>query len=262
MKRVVAGTLIAIAVFVVTGSVGLAMLAAFLFGMAAAMLSRSISYTTPGHVPLLWAGPAWLATAVSCSPIAFGKMVALPLSPMRRRLSMFPRAGTTGAVLFLSSLGMGVAANRAGPQSDRFGERPVFVTGFVLHVVTLGSGGQHVAAQPVGIRRECGERRLQAMGEIARAVTENPHAVLDPSALDGGTADARMLRFAHLVREDAVRPTVRHDVVDGDEQDMALLGQPQQVIDVAAQVRRYGRTSIKKRDPLIGRQRQGVVEQG
>jgi MFS family permease len=46
--------------------------------------------------------------------------------------------GTTGAVLFLSSLGMGVAANRAGPQSDRFGERPVFVTGFVLHVVTLG----------------------------------------------------------------------------------------------------------------------------
>jgi len=45
--------------------------------------------------------------------------------------------GTTGAVLFAASLGMGLAANRAGPQSDRFGERPVFVTGFAIHAASL-----------------------------------------------------------------------------------------------------------------------------
>ena len=42
-------------------------------------------------------------------------------------------------------------------------------------------------------------------GEIARSVTENPHAALDPSALEGSTADARMLRFAHLVRSEMDR---------------------------------------------------------
>lgn len=45
--------------------------------------------------------------------------------------------GTTGAVLFLASMGMGLAANRAGPGSDRFGERPVSVVGFALHVASL-----------------------------------------------------------------------------------------------------------------------------
>ncbi|WP_435201096.1 UvrD-helicase domain-containing protein [Janibacter sp. GS2] len=45
----------------------------------------------------------------------------------------------------------------------------------------------------------------QRAGEIARSVTENPHATLDPSSLDGGTADARSLRFAHLVRAEMDR---------------------------------------------------------
>ena len=45
----------------------------------------------------------------------------------------------------------------------------------------------------------------QRAGEIARSVTENPHAELDPISLDGGTADARMLRFGHLVREEMDR---------------------------------------------------------
>ncbi len=54
-------------------------------------------------------------------------------------------------------------------------------------------------------------------GEIARAVTENPHAVLDPSALDGGTADARMLRFAHLVREELDRRKRRLGVLGYDD---------------------------------------------
>ncbi|MGO1166856.1 MAG: UvrD-helicase domain-containing protein [Janibacter sp.] len=45
----------------------------------------------------------------------------------------------------------------------------------------------------------------QRAGEIARSVTENPHAELDPSTLDGGSADARMLRFGHLVREEMDR---------------------------------------------------------
>ena len=42
----------------------------------------------------------------------------------------------------------------------------------------------------------------QRAGDIARAVTENPHAELDPSRLDDGSADARMLGFAHRVREE------------------------------------------------------------
>ncbi len=54
-------------------------------------------------------------------------------------------------------------------------------------------------------------------GEIARAVTENPHAVLDPSALDDGTADARMLRFAHLVREELDRRKRRLGVLGYDD---------------------------------------------
>ena len=45
----------------------------------------------------------------------------------------------------------------------------------------------------------------QRAGEIARSVTENPHATLDPSSLDGGGADARMLRFGHLVRTEMDR---------------------------------------------------------
>ena len=45
--------------------------------------------------------------------------------------------GATGAILFLASLGMGLAANQSGRQSDRFGERPVFLTGFAVHLVSL-----------------------------------------------------------------------------------------------------------------------------
>jgi MFS family permease len=45
--------------------------------------------------------------------------------------------GAAGGVLFLASLGMGLAGNRAGPQSDRFGEYPVFVAGFAIHVLSL-----------------------------------------------------------------------------------------------------------------------------
>jgi len=45
--------------------------------------------------------------------------------------------GLTGAVLFLSSLGMGIAANQSGRHSDRLGERPVFVAGFALNVAAV-----------------------------------------------------------------------------------------------------------------------------
>jgi MFS family permease len=45
--------------------------------------------------------------------------------------------GATGAVLFLASLGMGLAANQAGRQSDHFGERPIFLVGFTVHVASL-----------------------------------------------------------------------------------------------------------------------------
>lgn len=45
--------------------------------------------------------------------------------------------GATGAVLFLSSLGMGLAANQAGRRSDRLGERPIFLGGFCLHLLAI-----------------------------------------------------------------------------------------------------------------------------
>lgn len=57
----------------------------------------------------------------------------------------------------------------------------------------------------------------QRAGEIARAVTENPHAVLDPSELEGGTADARSLRFAHLVRQEMDRRKRRLGVLGYDD---------------------------------------------
>ncbi len=41
-----------------------------------------------------------------------------------------------GGVLFLTSLGMGIAAQGAGRLGDRFGERPFAVTGFTVLVVT------------------------------------------------------------------------------------------------------------------------------
>ncbi|CAM4026756.1 UvrD-helicase domain-containing protein [Janibacter anophelis] len=57
----------------------------------------------------------------------------------------------------------------------------------------------------------------QRAGEIARAVTENPHAELDPSALDGDGADARSLRFAHLVRAELDRRKRRLGVLGYDD---------------------------------------------
>lgn len=57
----------------------------------------------------------------------------------------------------------------------------------------------------------------QRAGEIARSVTENPHAALDPSVLEGGTADARMLRFGHLVREEMDRRKRRLGVLGYDD---------------------------------------------
>ncbi len=47
------------------------------------------------------------------------------------------REGATGAVLFLTSLGMGLAGNQAGRFADRLGERPIFLAGFGIHVASL-----------------------------------------------------------------------------------------------------------------------------
>lgn len=47
------------------------------------------------------------------------------------------REGTTGAVLFLASLGMGLAANQSGRYADRIGERPMFIVGFLVNLVSL-----------------------------------------------------------------------------------------------------------------------------
>ncbi|HBO54529.1 MAG TPA: exodeoxyribonuclease V subunit beta, partial [Janibacter terrae] len=57
----------------------------------------------------------------------------------------------------------------------------------------------------------------QRAGEIARAVTENPHAVLDPGELEGQGADARALRFAHLVRREMDRRKRRLGVLGYDD---------------------------------------------
>jgi MFS family permease len=45
--------------------------------------------------------------------------------------------GLTGSVLFLTSLGLGMAANQSGRLTDRLGERPLFLTGFTIHVISL-----------------------------------------------------------------------------------------------------------------------------
>lgn len=47
------------------------------------------------------------------------------------------REGATGAVLFGASVGMGLAANQAGRRTDRLGERPIYLAGFGLQVLTL-----------------------------------------------------------------------------------------------------------------------------
>ena len=50
-------------------------------------------------------------------------------------------------------------------------------------------------------------------GEIARAVTDNPHAELEPASLEGRSADARSLGFARLVREELDRRKRRMGVL-------------------------------------------------
>lgn len=57
----------------------------------------------------------------------------------------------------------------------------------------------------------------QQAGEIARSVTLNPHAVLDPDALEGSGPDARKLRFAHLVRAEMDRRKRRLGVLGYDD---------------------------------------------
>ena len=59
------------------------------------------------------------------------------------------REGLTGTVLFLSSLGMGLAANQAGRHTDRFGERPIFIAGFALNAVAVAGVAFLSAATPL-----------------------------------------------------------------------------------------------------------------
>lgn len=47
--------------------------------------------------------------------------------------------GSAGAMLFLASIGMAIAAQGAGRLSDRFGERPFTVFGFVILVASTGA---------------------------------------------------------------------------------------------------------------------------
>jgi len=54
-------------------------------------------------------------------------------------------------------------------------------------------------------------------GMIARAVTENPHANLEPSDLPGSGPDARRLRFAHGVRRELARRKRRLGVLGFDD---------------------------------------------
>ena len=54
-------------------------------------------------------------------------------------------------------------------------------------------------------------------GEIARAVTDNPHAELEPASLEGRSADARSLGFARLVREELDRRKRRLGVLGYDD---------------------------------------------
>ena len=61
------------------------------------------------------------------------------------------REGLTGTVLFLSSLGMGLAANQAGRNTDRFGERPIFVAGFALNAAAVTGVAFLSAATPLWI---------------------------------------------------------------------------------------------------------------
>ena len=54
-------------------------------------------------------------------------------------------------------------------------------------------------------------------GTIARAVTENPHARLDPEHLEGSSEDARRLGFAKLVRDEMERRKQRLGLLSYDD---------------------------------------------
>ncbi|MFN0030443.1 MAG: MFS transporter [Acidimicrobiales bacterium] len=59
------------------------------------------------------------------------------------------REGATGGVLFLTSLGMGLAANQAGRSADRLGEAPLFLAGFSIHVLAIAGLGFVTADSPM-----------------------------------------------------------------------------------------------------------------
>ncbi len=76
--------------------------------------------------------------AVTARTLGFvGSTAVMFLMPFYLLSVLGLREASTGAVLFLTSLGMGLAANQAGRSSDRFGERPLFVAGFAIHAFTL-----------------------------------------------------------------------------------------------------------------------------
>ena len=71
-----------------------------------------------------------------------------------------------------------------------------------------------------GFDREPAFSRAEA-GAVAACVLDNPHAALDPDTLPEGHRQARLLRFAHLVREETARRKRRQGVLGFDD----LLGE-------------------------------------
>lgn len=116
--------------------------------LTAAFISWELRQPEPMLQLRFFTSPTF-SMAVTSRTLGFvGSTAVMFLMPIYLISVLGLREASTGAVLFLTSLGMGLAANQAGRSSDRFGERPLFVAGFAIHAFTLAGLallGQEVA---------------------------------------------------------------------------------------------------------------------
>ena len=105
------------------------------------LLALFVGWELRHHAPMLelrFFAQSTFSKAVTSRTLGFvGSTAVMFLMPIFLISVRGLDEGMTGSVLFVTSLGMGLAGNQAGRFADRLGERPIFLTGFSIHVASM-----------------------------------------------------------------------------------------------------------------------------